>query len=311
MGYTTYKRWEVEKAMWILFACLSAFFAGCTAILAKIGIEDTDSHLVTALRTVVVLIFTWLMVFLVGSQDTIGTITPYSYLYLFLSGLSTGASWLCYFRALQLGDVSKVTPIDKSSTVLTMVLALIFLGESVTFFKLLGMLGIALGTYWMIQRKPARQATVPTSAAKSKGWLFYGFLSAIFAALTSILGKIGIENVESNLGTALRTIVVLLMAWAIVFATGKQKEISHIRPKSWWFIILSGIATGLSWLCYYKALQTGPASIVAPIDKLSVLVTVLFAAVFLKEKLSRRALLGLIVLTAGTLLLLVPSSFPF
>lgn len=286
--------------MWVLFAFASAFFAGVTSILAKIGVKDVDSHVATAIRTIIVLIFSWIMVFIIGSQSTIVNIDGKTFLFLILSGLSTGGSWLCYFKALQLGDVNKVVPIDKSSTILTMILAFIFLNEKITINMVIGMIGIAIGTYLMIQKKEKSEKIV-----KRKAWLIYALLSALFASLTSILGKVGIENVESNLGTAIRTIVVLVMAWIIVFAAKKQRDIKKIDKRSLIFLILSGVATGASWLCYYKALQGGLASIVVPIDKLSILVTVLFAYIFLKEKLSKKSLLGLILIVVGTLLLLV------
>lgn len=286
--------------MWILYAFGSAFFAGATSILAKIGVKDIDSHVATAIRTIVVLIFSWIMVFIVGSQGTIGNISGKTLTFLILSGFATGASWLCYFKALQLGDVNKVVPIDKSSTILTMVLAFIFLGENITINMVVGMIGIGIGTYLMIQKKESIEKVV-----KGKAWLVYALLSAIFASLTSILGKVGIENVESNLGTAIRTIVVLIMAWIIVFATKKQSDVKKIDNKSLLFLILSGIATGASWLCYYKALQDGLASIVVPIDKLSILVTILFAYVFLKEKLSKKSIVGLVLIVVGTLILLI------
>lgn len=292
--------------MWILLAFGSAFFAGITAILAKLGIKDMDSHLATALRTVVVLIFAWLMVFLKGTQPTIRDISGASYLFLALSGLATGGSWLCYFRALQCGDVNKVVPIDKSSTILTMLGAFLILGEPITGYMILGMGAIAVGTALMIQKKAAPEARVQTAGAKNDHrWLVYAILSAVFASLTSILGKIGMENVDSTLGTALRTIVVLLMAWLIVFMTHKQKEIGKIDGRSWIFLILSGVTTGLSWLCYYRALQTGKASIVVPIDKLSIVVSVAFAWIVFKEKLSPKGLDGLILIVAGTLILLL------
>lgn len=286
--------------MWVLFAFASAFFAGVTSILAKIGVKDIDSHVATAIKTIIVLIFSWIMVFIIGSQSTIVNIDGKTFLFLILSGLSTGGSWLCYFKALQLGDVNKVVPIDKSSTILTMILAFIFLNEKITINMVIGMIGIAIGTYLMIQKKEKAEKIV-----KGKAWLIYALLSALFASLTSILGKVGIENVESNLGTAIRTIVVLVMAWIIVFATKKQRDVNKIDKRSLIFLILSGVATGASWLCYYKALQDGLASIVVPIDKLSILVTVLFAYIFLKEKLSKKSLLGLILILVGTLLLLV------
>ena len=286
--------------MWILYAFGSALFAGATSILAKIGIEDVDSHVATALRTIVVLIFSWVMVFIVGSQSQLVDISIKSYIFLILSGMATGASWLCYFKALQLGDVNKVVPIDKSSTILTMVLAFIFLKEDITVLMVIGMIAIGLGTYLMIQKKEEEQKEV-----KNKAWLIYAVLSAVCASLTSILAKIGIENVESNLGTAIRTIVVLMMAWFIVFLQKKHGQVKKISKKSLLFIGLSGIATGASWLCYYKALHDGLASIVVPIDKLSILVTVAFAYIFLKEKLSKKSAAGLILITVGTLSLLI------
>ena len=281
--------------MWLFFALGSAFFAGITAVLAKIGIENVNSTLATALRTVVVLAFSWLMVFVVGSQGGIAQISGTTLLFLILSGLSTGASWLCYFKALQLGDVNKVAPIDKSSTVLTILLAFIFLGEPVSIPQALGVVGIGVGTLLMIAKKE-----VEDGKPHSKAWLVYAFLSAVFASLTSIFGKIGVENVESNLGTAIRTVVVLVMAWVMVFVTGEQKGIRSIGKKSWVFLFLSGITTGLSWLCYYRALQDGPASVVVPIDKLSILVTIVFSWIVLKEKLTPKAAVGLVLILAGT-----------
>ena len=281
--------------LWILFAFGSAFFAGITAVLAKIGIEHINSTLATAVRTVVVLAFSWLMVFVVGSQNTIGQITGNTLLFLILSGLSTGASWLCYFKALQLGDVNKVAPIDKSSTVLTILLAFLFLGEPISLPQILGVLGIGIGTLLMISKKEVDQ-----EKPQSKSWLLFALLSAVFASLTSIFGKMGVENVESNLGTAIRTIVVLVMAWAMVFVTEEQKDLGKIDRKSAFFLLLSGITTGLSWLCYYRALQDGLASVVVPIDKLSILVTIVFSGLVLKEKLSRKAGMGLALILAGT-----------
>lgn len=284
--------------MWGLFAMGSAFFAGITAILAKCGIKKTDSDVATAIRTIVVLIFSWLMVFLVGSASQIARISPFTWLFLILSGLATGASWLCYFRALQLGDINKVVPIDKCSTVLTVLLAVIFLGEPLGLKKLIGLCAIAGGTLLMIQKK---ESTTQTSGFS---WLIYAVLSAVFASLTSIFGKIGITGVESNLGTALRTGVVLVMAWLVVFLKGKQAYITGIPGKELVFILLSGIATGCSWLCYYKALQDGPASVVVPIDKLSILVTIGFSYVVFQETLSRKAGVGLVCVVLGTLLML-------
>lgn len=278
----------------------SALFAGLTSILAKSGIRKTDSTVATAIRTIVVLAFAWLMVFIVGSQSTLPTVSGYSLLFLILSGLATGASWLCYFKALTLEDVNKVVPIDKSSTVLTILLAFLLLGEPVTLTRFVGMVMIAVGTYMMIQKKPGID-----QKNDGKAWLIYALLSAFFASLTAILGKVGITGIESNLGTAIRTIVVLIMAWVMVWITGKKNEIIGIDKKELLFICLSGLATGGSWLCYYKALQDGPASVVVPIDKMSILVTVAFAYLVFNEKLTQKSFLGLVFLTAGTLVMLV------
>ncbi|MCL2254398.1 MAG: EamA family transporter [Lachnospiraceae bacterium] len=286
--------------MWIAFAFGSAFFAGTMTILAKIGIRDVNSNLVTALRTVVVVIFAWLMVFIVGSQKTLFLIDGKSIVFLVLSGLATGASWLCYFRALQQGDVAKVVPIDKSSTVLTMLLAFIFLGEGLTWPKVLAMLLIGFGTYLMAAKK-----TADKGSSRSSGWFIYALLAAVFASLTAILAKIGITSVESNLGTAIRTMVVLVLAWLIVIFQGKHREIKDIKRKSWAFIGLSGLATGLSWVCFFRALQEGPAGIVVPIDKLSILFTIAFGYVIFKEKLHRKSGVGLFMILAGTISLLV------
>ena len=285
--------------MWLLFAFGSALFAGLTAILAKCGIRNTDSNVATALRTGVVLVFSWLMVFVVGAQSGIRDISEKVLIFLILSGLSTGISWLCYFKALQIGDINKVTPIDKSSTVITMLLAFIFLGEEITWLKFVSMILIGSGTYLMIQKKETQEKK------EDKKWLLYAVGSAVFASLTSILGKIGIQDVNSNLGTAIRTAVVLVMAWIVVFVTGKQDTVKNIDRKSWLFLILSGFATGGSWLCYYRALQTGPASVVVPIDKLSILVTIAFSYVVFHEKLSLKSGAGLLLIVVGTLALLI------
>ena len=287
-----------DDNMWIAYAFESAFFAGITAILAKIGVKNVQSNLATAIRTIVVLIFAWMMVFVVGSYDSIGNISGYTFTFLILSGLATGASWICYFKALQLGDVNKVVPIDKSSTILTMILAFILIGENISVYKFFSMILIGVGTYLMIEKKENEKGHV-----EKKSWLIYAVLSAIFASLTSILGKIGIENVESNLGTAIRTIVVLIMAWLIVFYKGEHKEIKNVDKKSWWYIGFSGISSGLSWLCYYKALQDGEAAVVVPIDKLSILVTIAFSYFILKEKISKKSGFGLALITIGTMFL--------
>ena len=286
--------------MWVLYAFSSALFAGLTAVLAKCGIRRTDPTVATAIRTIVVLIFSWLMVFIVGSQDTLSAIGGKALLFLILSGLATGASWLCYFHALQIGDINKVVPVDKSSTVLTILLAVIFLHESLNAAKGAGIVLIAVGTYLMIEKKQSDGAT-----KKGGSWLLYAAGSAVFASLTSILGKIGISGVESNLGTAIRTGVVLLMSWMMVFVTGKGQLVRAVPKGELGFICLSGLATGGSWLCYYKALQDGPASVVAPIDKLSILVTILFSYLVFHEKLTKKSAIGLVLVVGGTLLMLV------
>lgn len=287
--------------MWIVFAFGSAFFAGVTSILAKCGIRKTDSTVATAIRTIVVLIFSWLMVLVVGSQNQISTIDGKTLLFLILSGLATGASWLCYFKALQLGDINKVVPIDKSSTILTILLAFFFLHDGISLPKVIGVVLIAIGTFMMIEKMDADPEQV-----RGKGWLLYAVGSAVFASLTSILGKIGISGVESNLGTAIRTGVVLAMSWVMVFATGKQHTVRDIPKKELGFICLSGLATGASWLCYYKALQDGLASVVVPIDKLSILVTIAFSYIVFHERLSKKAAVGLLSIVVGTLIMLIP-----
>ena len=285
--------------MWVLYAFGSALFAGITSILAKCGIKKTDSHVATALRTIVVLIFSWLMVFIVHSQNQISTISTNTWIFLILSGFATGSSWLCYFKALQLGDVNKVVPIDKSSIILTIVLAFIFLKEDMTLLKWMCVILIGAGTYLMIDKKEGE-------IKDEKGsWLIYALLSAIFASLTSLLGKVGMENIDSNLGTAIRTAVVLVMAWVVVFACHKQHTLKDLDKHEFLFICLSGLATGASWLCYYKALQMGPASVVVPIDKLSLVVTVIFSYFVFHEKLNKKSLCGFICLIVGTLLMLL------
>lgn len=312
---------EEMKNMWLLFAFDSAFFAGLTAILAKCGIKNIDSNVATAIRTVVVLLFSWVMVFIVRSQTGLPEISARTLVFLVLSGLATGASWLCYFHALQIGDINKVTPVDKCSVVLTMLLAFLFLGEGISALKVVCMILIGAGTLLMIEKKdsgaPVEGQMEPTTEKEqakkaspglrsgSSAWLLYAFGSAFFASLTSILGKVGIEGVESNLGTAIRTIVVLIMAWMMVAVTGKLSEVKAIDRKSWIFLILSGFATGGSWLCYYRALQTGPASVVVPVDKLSIVVTIAFSYIVFHEKLTRKGMLGLVMIVAGTLLLTI------
>ena len=284
--------------MWILMAVLSAFFAGVTSILAKCGIRHTDSDLATALRTIVVLIFSWVMVFVVGSFESIYNISSQSLLFLVLSGFATGASWICYFKALSVGDVNKVVPIDKSSTILMVLLAMICFGETSNFlFKIISTTILGIGIFLMVEKKQGENVST------QRTWLLYALFSAIFAALTSILAKVGITGVESNLGTAIRTIVVLVMAWGIVFFRKKHKGLSQIKNNELVFILVSGLATGASWLCFYYAIQNGEVSIVVPIDKLSILVSIAFSFFVFKEKLSKKALTGLFLMVIGTLLM--------
>ena len=287
--------------MWIFYAIGSSFFAGITAILAKCGIKKSDSNVATAIRTVVVLFFSWLMVLITGTWGGIIQIDGRTLLFLVLSGLATGASWLCYFHALQKGDINKVVPIDKFSTVLSILLALIFLHEGITGAKIVSIVLIGIGTMMMITKKDIET----DSGKRSDGWLIYAVLSAVFASLSSILGKVGIEGIDSNLGTAIRTTVVLLMAWLMVFVTGKQNEIKTIEKNELCFICLSGLATGASWICYYRALQGGPASVVVPIDKLSMLVTIAVSWIIFHEKLTKKAAVGALSITVGTLLLAI------
>lgn len=282
--------------MWLVMAVLSAVFAGLTSVLAKCGIKKTDSDVATALRTVVVLAFSWIMVLIVGSYGSIVSIGAKSLLFLVLSGFATGASWICYFKALSMGDINKVVPIDKSSTILTVLLAIICFGETDNLaVKLIGTTLLAVGIFLMIEKKQSE------AHGENKSWMIYAVLSAVFAALTSILAKVGISGVESNLGTAIRTAVVLIMAWVVVFAKGKHTQVKTLDKKELVFIGFSGLATGASWLCYYYAIQNGVVSVVVPIDKMSVLIAVGFSFFVFKEKLSVKAVIGLGLMLAGTL----------
>lgn len=284
--------------MWLAAAILSSVFAGLTAILAKCGIKKTDSDVATAIRTVIVLAFSWLMVFVVDSAGTITQINSRSLLFLILSGAATGASWICYFKALSLGDVNKVVPIDKSSTILSVLLAIICFGETEhLFIKLISTALLGIGILLMVEKK-AR-----SNEDTDRSYILYAIGSAVFAALTSILGKMGITGVESNLGTAIRTVVVLIMAWVIVFMKGKQSQLRHLDQKELIFLFFSGIATGASWLCYYYAIQNGVVSIVVPIDKMSILLTIAFSYFVFGETLSKRAAAGLCLMTVGTLIM--------
>lgn len=283
--------------LWLPMAFLSALFAGITAILAKCGIRSTDSDVATALRTGVVLVFSWLMVLAAGSAGTLSSLTVLSLVFLVLSGLSTGASWLCYFKALSLGDVNKVAAVDKSSTALTILLAMVFLGERThPALRLLGTALLAAGVMLMVERRPG-------SRSGHRRWVLFAAASALFAALTSILAKIGITGVESNLATAIRTGVVLVMAWAIVLGRGKLSLVKRVQRRELGFILLSGLSTGASWLCYYYAIQNGTVSVVVSVDKLSLVVTVLFSRLVFKERLGKASLAGLGLMVLGTLII--------
>lgn len=281
--------------MWILFAVGSAFFAGATSVLAKAGIKSVSSDFATAFRTGVVLIFSWLMVFVVGCQNAVSTITPRALVFLALSGAATGLSWLCYFKALSIGNLSKVVAVDKSSTFLTILLALIFFHEPFHWLTGLGIAVMIAGTALMLEKGDAKKG--------EKGWLFYAAGSAVFAALQSILGKVGVQDMDSTLATALRTVVVLIFAWAIVLGKKEGGDWKKMTRRDAVLLVLSGITTGASWLCYYRALQTGRASVVVPIDKCSMLFAVALSAIFLKEKQTRRSLLALALVVAGTLII--------
>ena len=285
--------------MWMIDAVISSFFAGITAILAKCGIKKTDSDIATALRTTIVLIFSWILVAMTGVIDEIKQIDMHTLFFLVLSGLATGASWLCYFRALQLGDVNKVVPIDKSSTVLTILFAFIFFNEILTWKKGIAIIAIGVGTILMIQKSKSKQQITQ----QTNSWLIYAVLSALFASATAILGKIGVANIDSNLATAIRTTVVFVMAWMMVYITGKKDKIQSVEKKEFIYIILSGLATGMSWLCYYRALQNGITSVVVSIDKLSILMTFVFSWIVLKESFSKKMFVGMICIILGTLLL--------
>ncbi len=286
--------------MWILAAALSACFAGLTAIFAKCGIKKTDSDVATALRTIVVLQFAWIMVFIDGSVSSAANIDMKSLLFIMLSGLATGASWLCYFKALSIGDVNKVVSVDKLSTVLVVLIAIIAFNETRHLpLKLIGTAAFTAGVYVMVEKKQV------SKSKQGKWWVVYAGGSAIFAALTSILAKIGITNVQSNLATAIRTGVVLVMAWLVVFVKGKRPQIKALDKKEVFFIFLSGISTGISWLCYYYAIQNGIVSVVVPIDKLSIVITILFSYFILKEKLNIKTVTGLLLMVCGTLILTI------
>lgn len=289
--------------MWIIIAVFSALFAGLTAVLAKCGIKNTDSDIATALRTTIVLFFSWFMVFIAGSLDTATDIGMRTLFFLILSGLATGASWLCYFKALSLGDVNKVAPVDKSSTIITVLLAIVIFQETDhLLLKITGTAILSIGIYRMIEKK---ETTPDLYNEKDSRWIFYAVLSAVFAALTSILAKIGIADIDSNLATAIRTAVVLMMAWFIVLVKRKMAQVRTTDRKEFAFICLSGITTGASWLCYYYAIQNGVVSVVVPIDKLSIVVTVLFSCLVLKEKLTLKALSGLLLMVCGTMIMTI------
>lgn len=287
---------------WVSAALLAALFAGVTSILAKCGVRETDSDIATGIRTAVVLVFAWIVVFVTGAQGGIARIAPLSWTFLVASGLATGASWICYFKALSLGDVNKVVPVDKSSTILAALFAIVLFGETSNLaVKLVSIVLIGVGTYLMIEKRmDERSEGTSDGGAHGHGWLWYAIGAAVFAALTSILAKVGIEGVDSNLATAIRTCVVLAMAWSIVIARGKLRAVRDVKPGEALFLVASGIATGASWLFFYYAIQAGQVSIVVQIDKLSIVVSIAFAWLFLHERLSWRAGLGLALIVCGT-----------
>ncbi|MCI7095313.1 MAG: EamA family transporter [Clostridiales bacterium] len=282
--------------MWIVAAVFSAFFAGITAILSKCGIKNVNSDVATAIRTSVVLVFAWTIVFVTGAYETLSEIDPRSLIFLVLSGIATGASWICYFKALSLGEVSKVAAVDKSSVIFSVLIAIaVFPAERrLWWVKLICLAAVGAGTWLMTEIKRSEEKTKTT-------WFFFALLSAIFAAITSVLSKLGMENVNSDCATAIRTGIVLIMAWLIVFAKKETGLVKEVNKKDLLFLVFSGISTGISWLCYFYAIQHGQISVVVPIDKLSIVITVVFSVIFLKEKASSKVWLGLGLLTAGTL----------
>lgn len=282
--------------MWIVAAVFSAFFAGITAILSKCGIKNVNSDVATAIRTSVVLVFAWAIVFVTGAYETLSEIDPRSLIFLVLSGIATGASWICYFKALSLGEVSKVAAVDKSSVIFSVLIAIaVFPAERrLWWVKLICLAAVGAGTWLMTEIKRSEEKTKTT-------WFFFALLSAIFAAITSVLSKLGMENVNSDCATAIRTGIVLIMAWLIVFAKKETGLVKEVNKKDLLFLVFSGISTGISWLCYFYAIQHGQISVVVPIDKLSIVITVVFSVIFLKEKASSKVWLGLGLLTAGTL----------
>ncbi|MCL2572942.1 MAG: GRP family sugar transporter [Defluviitaleaceae bacterium] len=286
--------------LWFLYALMAAIFAALTTILAKIGLKSVDSHLATAIRTMAALAFAWVIVFVFGSQGEIVYMDTRTWIFLVLSGLATGGAWLCRFRALKLENVNKVTPITKSSTILTMILAFVFLSEPLGWAMAAGMTLMGIGTWLMLELKKNRDK------AKEKGtgmaWLLFAALAAIFASLTAIFGSLGVSDMDASLWTAIRTVIVAIVSWAMVFMTGGQKKIKAVNAKGWVFLILSGIATGASWIFFYHALRLGNASHVVPIDQLSIIITMAFARIFLGERFSKQSLVGLAILTIGILL---------
>lgn len=286
--------------MWIVAAVFSALFAGITAVLSKCGVKKTNSDVATAVRTSVVLVMAWGIVFITGAQKDIADVGARSWIFLVLSGLATGVSWMCYFKALSLGEVSKVAAVDKSSAVLTVLFAMIIFPDERNLWplKLVFLAVIAAGTFLMTDIKRG------TEKGRS-GWLFFALLSAVFAAATSLLANAGLDGIDSNLATAVRTAVVLVVAWGIVLCRGEARAVKQTEGKELLFLVLSGLATGASWLCYYYAIQHGQVSVVVPIDKLSILVTVLFSLAVFKEKLSWKGWTGLALLTAGTVCMAV------
>lgn len=289
--------------MWLILAFLSAVFAAMSTVLAKLGEKDIDSTFATFLRTGVVLVFSWMIVFMTGTVSQIGQIEKSAWIFLVLSGLATGGSWLCYFRALQLGNAGSVAAVDKTSTVLTVILAFIIFDEKVTAVRI-GAIVLMLAGALLVAYDGGKNRNSDNKSVKRQ-WILYAALSAVFAALTSVLAKLGIKGLDSNLATAVRTVVVLAMSGMMIPIKSRGKQLAVPKGKQALTLVLSGVATGGSWLCYFNALQTGQASVVVPVDKLSIVLIAVFSRLFLKEKLSAYTVAGLAAVTVGTLLMLV------
>ena len=281
--------------MYIIYALLASVFSGLTSVFAKTGIKNIDSLLATFLRTIVISLFLFLIVIWKENLNEIFLLDKKTILFLILSGISNTLLWICYFKALDLGTVSKVTPVDKTSIVLTLILSSLFLNEKITTIKIISIVLILSGTFLTIKKE--------SKGSKDNKWIIYAILTAVFTSTTTVLSKIGIESTNTTLITFLRTIVVLIILTTITLFKKKYKSIKDIEKRSWLFIILSGLSTSLSWLFYFKALALGEASIVFPIEKLSLVVSILISIIFLKEKVNKKQIIGIIIIVIGTSLL--------